>query len=338
MQKVLAKSEKQNDLLKLFWVFALLFFLAIGFASHAAAPAGADAATAPKPESILLSAPNLHGKHFFTILINSPDPKQAPKNFRIFSSTGLETFPASVSAVLSKGQIEFLAAKLNSDSVAGTPGQAKQIHIVDTSSHAHGFVNNMQVVWLDQNVKFGTDDHAFVDSEKGLLAGLKKEKKVTLFTLPESVDDINISGEDVIKMGGEKIRVQADAVETEQQYLKTKKIAYTRIPIAVDDISKIEDKQIDQLSNLVKRAKKDEWLHFHNEGGDRSASLAVLLADILKNATNMSLNDILARENDMSAQVKLSPVGSSPQLEKIYAYAKEQGPDFKKSFSSWNKK
>ncbi len=332
MQKILTKSEKQNDLLKLFWVFALLFFLAIGFASHAAPVAAAQ------PEAILLSAPNLHGQHFFTILINSPDPKQAPKNFRIFSTTGLETFPASASAILSKGQIEFLISKLNSDSVAGTPGQAKQIHIVDTSSHAHGFVNNMQVIWLDQNVQFGSDDHAFVDPEKGLLAGLKKEKKVTLFTLPDSVDDINISPDDVVKMGGEKIRVQADAVETEQQYLKTKKITYTRIPMASDDIAKIEDKQIDQLSNLVKRAKKDEWLHFHNEDGGRSTSLAVLLADILKNATNMTLNDILARENDMSAQVKLSPVGSSPQLEKIYAYAKEQGPNFKKSFSAWNKK
>lgn len=328
MQRTLQKSEKQNDLLKLFWVFALLFFLAIGFASHAAAP---------KLESILLSAPNLHGQHFFTILINSPDPKEAPKYFRVFHTNGLEALPASASAILSKGQIEFLIAKLNSDSVAGTPGETKQIHIIDTSSHAHGFVNNMQVIWLDQMIRFGTDDHAFQDPEKGLLAGLKKEKKVTLYTLPSSVDDIDITSDQVVKMGGEKIQVQADATETEQQYLKTKRILYTRIPIASADITKIEDKQIDQLSNLVKRAKKDEWFHFHNEVGTNSVSVAVLLTDILKNATNMTLNDILARENDMSAQVKLTPEGRSPRLEKIYTYAKEQGPDFKISFTTWNK-
>ena len=328
MQKALNKSEKQNDLIKLFWVFGLLFFLAVGFASHAATP---------QTQSILLSAPNLYGKSFFTVLINSPDPKEAPKNFRILVTQGTDSLHASSSAVLSKGQLEYVISKLNSDAVPGTLGEAKQIYIVDTSSHAHGFVNNMQVVWLDQSVQFGSDDHAFFDQEQGLLNGLKKAKKLTLYRLPESVDDINLNLAEVVKLGAQKIQVQADVVQTEQQYLNSKKILYTRIPLATSDISKLEDKQIEQFISLVKRIKKEVWLHFHNEEGATNLGLALLVTDILKNAPTSNLEDILSRQNGLSAQAKQLIRTTSPKLEQLYAYSKDQSPEFKKSFASWNK-
>ncbi len=329
MHRALGKSEKQNDLIKLFWVFGLLFFLAIGFAAHAATP--------KKSDSILLSAPNLYGKNFFTVLINSPDPKEAPKNFRLLTTQGADSLRASSSAVLSKGQLEYVVAKLNSDAVPGTLGEAKLIHVVDTSFHAHGFVNNMQVVWLDQNIQFGTDENAFYDQEKGLLQGLKKTKKLTLYRLPESVEDINFNLTEALKLGAQKIQVQADAVETEQEYLKAKKIAYTRIPIATNDLMKLEDNQIAQFVSLVRKMKKDEWLHFHNEEGATNLGLALLVTDILKNAPTSKLEDILSRQNGMSAQAKLVTRTTSTKLEQLYAYAKNQSPGFEKSFAAWNK-
>ncbi len=326
MQKTWSIKEKRYDLIKLFWVFGLLFFLAIGFTAHAAAQ---------KPASILLTAPNLYGKNFFTILINSPDPKEAPKNFRMMSAGTAEGLHASASAVLSKGQFEFLVSKLNSDSAPGTLGEAKQIHIIDTSSHAHGFVNNMQVVWLDQNIQFGSDEPVFLDQEKNLLAGLKKEKKVTLYTLPDGVEDFNLNLSEVLKKGGQKIQVQADGVETEQQYLKEKKMSYTRIPIAAKDISNLENKQIEQLVRVMKKMKKGEWLHFHNEEGAGNLSQTLVVADVLKNAPSTSLEEILNRQNVLGSQAKLAAVLTNAKLEKIYAYAKEQAPEYKLAYSDW---
>ncbi len=328
MRKYLSGEEKQSDLVKLLWVIGLLFFLTIGLVAHAAMP---------KAESILLSAPNLHGKNFFTILINSPDPKEAPKNFRILSSAGDESLRASASGVLSKGQFEYLIAKLNSDAVPGTLGETKKIHVVDTSSHAHGFVNNMQVIWLDQAVLSELDDRASEDLESDLLAGLKRAKKLTLYTVPASSQEVDLNLSDVLKLGGQKIQVQADAAETEQQYLKTKRILYTRIPITGKDLAKIENKQIEQFTKLVRKIKKEEWLHFHNEEGASNLSQALLIVDVLRNASRTSLEDILSRQNALNTEVKLENISITPRLEQIYSYAKEQAPDFKKPFTNWHK-
>ena len=329
MQRTLNRSEKQNDILKLFWVFGLLLFLAFGLVAHASAPTA---------DSILLSAPNLYGKNFFTILINSPDPKEAPKNFRVLSSSDGTSLHASASAVLSKGQLEFLISKLNSDSVPGALGETKDIHIIDTSVHAHGFVNNMQVIWLDQNIKFGTEDMTFLDEEKSLLSALKKTKKLTLYTLPESPEETDFNLIDVLKRGGQKIQVQADDVSTEQQFLKSKKIKYSRIPVSAKDIPNLENKQIDQLARIIKKMKKNEWLHFHNEEGAGNLSQLILLADVLKNASNTKIEEILARQTGPNSQSKGAAITVTPKLEQIYAYAKEQSPEFKTSFAVWVQK
>lgn len=341
MQNSINKNEKSNDLVKLFWVFAMLFFVAIGFAAHTALGA------TPKIEPILLSAPNLYGKNFFSVLINSPDPKEAPKNLRAFTKESFkdagadilasqpEKMRISASGEFSKGQLDYILSKINSE---WSPDlNAKNIHVVDLSSRAHGFVNNMQVVWLDKNVSHGSEAHALYDEEKALLEGLKKNKKLAVYTLPENTAETELNSADMLKLGAKRIEVQADAVETEAQYLKEKKISYTRLPVTGNGFAQIEDKQIDLLANLIKKVKTDEWLHFHSEDGAQKLNVVLTLTDILKNAPSLSLADILTRQNFVIREAKLELVTTGPKLEKIYAYAKEQSPEFKVSWTNWQK-
>lgn len=341
MQKAVNKSEKSDDLIKLFWVFAMLFFVAIGFAAHTAIGAPM------KVEPILLSAPNLYGQNFFTILINSPDPKQAPKNLRVFAKDSFKDASAemlasqpeklrmSASGEFSKGQLEYIISKMSTDWAPDS--SAKNIHVVDLTSRAHGFVNNMQVVWLDKNISSGTEAHSFIDEEKNLLDALKKSKKLAFYILPDSAPTSELSTTEILKLGAKHIDVQPDSVETEAHYLKEKKIAYSRIPLSIHEMAQLDDKQVEVLTGLVKKMKKDEWLHFHSEDGAQKLSLVLTLTDVLKNAPSLSLNEILARQNYVTQQAKMELLTSGPKLENIYEYAKEQSPEFKISWSNWQK-
>jgi hypothetical protein len=341
LQKIISKSEKGDDLIKLFWVFAMLLFVAVGLAAHTALGAPM------KVEPILLSAPNLYGQNFFTILINSPDPKQAPKNLRVFSKETFkdataeiiasqpEKLRTSASGEFSKGQLEYIISKLSTEWAPDST--ARNIHVVDLSSRAHGFVNNMQVVWLDKNLSSGTDAHAFIDEEKNLLEGLKKSKKLSLYTLPETVPYTDLSTAEMAKLGAKHVDVQVDAVETEAHYLKEKRIAYSRIVVTANDLAQLEDHQVDLFAHLVKKMKKDEWLHFHSEDGAQKLSMALTLTDVLKNAPSLSLSEILDRQNFISRQAKMDLFTTGAKLENIYDYAKEQSPEFKVSWVNWQK-
>lgn len=347
MQKSINEKERQEDLFKLFWIFVMLLFVAIGFAAHTALGETLKAESV-KPDAILLSAPNLYGKNFFSVLINSPDPKEAPKNLRTYSKEAFKEASLEISASepeklrisgsgeFSKGQLEFIISKINSDWEPSLE-LTKKIRIVDISPRAHGFVNNMQVEWLDKNVSVGSDEQSFYDQEKALLAGLRKTKKISIYTLPENKEAQNLSLEDILKLGAKRIQIQADAVETEAQYLKEKNISYTRMPIKKSDDGQIEDKRIEQLVILIKKIKKDEWLHFHSEDGTNKLSLILILADIFKSAQSLSLPEILNRQNFISRQAKLEPISTQSNLEKIYEYAKDQAPEYKISWSSWQK-
>lgn len=278
--------------------------------------------------SILIMAPDLHGKLFFSTLINSPDNKEAPKFYLSLNENNPE-FPQnlrrlSVSSHFSKSQFEFIATKARENE------NMKRIRFLDLSLHPHGFVNNMSMTWIESEISNSKIQKSFVDEEKSLLEILKKNKTVSVYTLSSeklsSLSAACCTTTDLKNLGTKRTQVQIEQIQTSFQFLldsqKKIKTSYYRLPIKSDSL---EDAQILSLIEWFKANKDSDWLHIYHEEPKPIYKNIILIIDLLSNAKSEELEDIKKRNTETTLPQE--------KIESLYNYSKEQAPHFKKSWS-----
>lgn len=288
---------------------------------------------------VALAAPVWAGAGQVTLIINAPDKTGAPRNYRSESdkldgnkpsATGLEKLRASGSGQFSgKGLVAILKR------TGGAP-----LVVLDLRQESHGFVGGTAVSW------FGSRDWANRDKtpeqisndESQLLSTLTGQPKITAQKVTKKNSDGAIES-------SERVTLPAQTVQSEQQLVGAQGGSYVRV-YATDHV-RFTDEQVDQLVAFWQNRPADGWVHVHCAAGDGRTTQALVLFDILENASAVSLKDIVDRQEKLGGidvlSVRPKPAwrhdgdaGRATFVRRFYQYAKEHPRGEGETWSSWS--
>lgn len=189
--------------------------------------------------------------------------------------------------------------------------KGKPLIDVDLRQESHGFLNEAPVSWFaPRDWSNRGKDLAQVDAdERARLAGALKAGKLTAFSIQ------NVQGKEEETPFSLKVK----SIATEQEVATHAGLQYFRIPVT--DHLKPTDADVDRFLEFVQKLPKDAWLHFHCEAGDGRTTTFMSMYDMLRNAKQVSFEDILKRQWLLGGIDLLNP---PPQDSWKYPYAVER--------------
>lgn len=94
--------------------------------------------------------------------------------------------------------------------------------------------------------------------------------------------------------------IRLDLVKTEEDEAKTYGFDYKKINIGSNFIETNEN--IDQIVDFFNQQPSDAWYHFHCARGKGRTSVLLVMFDIIKNAPEVALNDIVKRQHLLGSE------------------------------------
>jgi hypothetical protein len=230
------------------------------------------------------------------IIIDAPNLYQSPKSFRStslynsddistgVSQEGLAELNMSGSGQFSQQELDYLKKLLPQLAV-----------VVDLRQESHGFVNDDAVSWfVPKNwVKVGLSDSEVNTIQKNLLKELATQKSVPTFILKSSKDQ-----------GSGKLdywnTITPQSVQGEPEILVPHNITYHRFYVTDDQYPALSE--IDRSVQLWDSVGENQHVHLHCENGHGRTTTFMVMADILTNAKNVSLDDIIKRQKEIGGE------------------------------------
>jgi protein-tyrosine phosphatase len=86
---------------------------------------------------------------------------------------------------------------------------------------------------------------------------------------------------------------------------EAKKYGFEYIPVCVEPdwlLSKDLAKEIDRITQIIERSFPDTWFHVHCKAGKGRTSTLLAMIDMIKNALEVSLEDIVKRHSLMGSE------------------------------------
>ncbi|WP_282940332.1 hypothetical protein [Paenibacillus sp. RC67] len=221
------------------------------------------------------------------LVVEREDIDRLPKRFRMSTSlvpteaggepdlTGFRELQASASGQYSQKELKSLIR-----SVGDVP-----IMLVDLRQESHGFVNGMAVNWLDTHngVNKGLTNEEVQTVNARLLNSLLQEESIRFDYVEGKSVFIEHPIEQPVQVLSEEALAQAEGVQYQRFF--------------VTDHHRPLDAEVDRFIAWVQKLPKGMWLHFHCRGGVGRASTFFCMYDMMNNAVNVSLHDILNRNN-----------------------------------------
>lgn len=203
-----------------------------------------------------------------------------------------------------------------------------QLTIIDLREESHGFINGMAVSW--------TDGNNFANKNKTKMEIIADE----IGRLNESLQEQDIH---VIDHLGKPNKITIDRTQTEQELVESFGLTYIRLPIT--DHKHPSDEIIDEFIAIIHKLSSDDWIHVHCRAGKGRTTTLISMYDMMKNAHQVSLEDILGRQwliggVDLTHIQKKNSERSQNAIEKLdflkafYRYCQEVA-DFQMSWSEW---
>lgn len=160
-----------------------------------------------------------------------------------------------------------------------------QIYIVDLREETHGFVSGNAISFYKTNnwANIGKNKETIISEEINFFKELNSVQKIDVYKIDKNKKTVD-------KM----IIIDIDSALTEQELLKSIDIEYLRL--TVTNCRKPQNKQIEDFVNFYRKLPQNSWLHFHSDSENERVAIFMLMVDILKNAKNVSLKDIVARQ------------------------------------------
>jgi hypothetical protein len=226
------------------------------------------------------------------VLIWDVDPKlekSLPRSFRttddlikanegqIPSDAGLADLHASGSGEFTADGLKLLLARTRDP-----------VTVFDLRQETHIFVNGLPVSWFATNdwANVGRSQSAIQADENARVQSLKPESKIVVRP-----------GAAVKKPGvtpSPPENVTVEHASTERDLVEANRAAYVRLTIT--DHARPLDEEVDRFILAIRTLPENGWAHFHCEAGRGRTTTFMVLYDMLRNATRVSLEDIARRQ------------------------------------------
>lgn len=255
--------------------------------------------------------------------------KDGPK---IPSKAGLPQLNISGSAQGGRISLESLKARFKS----------YRLIVVDLRQESHGFVNGLPVSWYQgrNQINWGKTLQEIEADERERLALLFKARTIKVYSLSPAEKPF------WIKSGIDPMTLKVHTVSTERELCEELGIFYMRMP--VPDYMRPSDKQVDRFIELARAMGKESWIHVHCEAGDGRTTSFLVMYDMMRNARNVSLEDIVHRQWLLGGIDLLAVNTTIPWkreyaekradfIKKFYRYCKYNKDGFKTTWSEWLK-
>jgi protein-tyrosine phosphatase len=215
----------------------------------------------------------------------SNDPLKPKADGSLPSAAGLTSLHESGSSEFSPAGLKAMLAKFSGP-----------VTVFDLRQEDHGFINDTPVSWFATNnwANVGKGHAEVVAEEQARLAGLPPGAPVTI------ADDKAKKGEGAAASGPATPVVSA---ETERELVTAAGANYVRI--TVSDHCRPTDEEVDRFITAVRQLPPDAWAHFHCRAGRGRTTTFMALYDMLRNAGQVSLQDIDQRQSLLAGDYDL---------------------------------
>jgi hypothetical protein len=205
------------------------------------------------------------------------DPLRANNGQKIPTKTDLTNLCASGSGEFTADSLKFLLARTHG-----------AVTIFDLRQETHIFVNGLPVSW------FATRDWANVGRSQ---SAIEADESARVESLKPGSEIAVRPGEAIKKADTVSATPQPVIVEqasTERQFVEPNQTAYVRV--TVTDHCRPLDNEVDRFILAVRALPENGWAHFHCEAGRGRTTTFMVMYDMLRNATQVSLDDIVRRQ------------------------------------------
>lgn len=260
------------------------------------------------------------------LTINAHNTVTLPKNFRkTTDSERIKEIDKSVNLegmnklnISGSGQFSQKGLELAKESI----GKNVPITIVDLREESHGFLNGNAISWTDDHNKAnkGLIKSQVIKDENEKLKKLSEEKNVTI----------------------KKQSLEVKNVENEESLAKKNGMSYVRI--TVTDKEPPSKEAVDEFMKFAKNVPESGWLHFHCRAGKGRTTTFMAMYDMMKNAKNVSFEDIIKRQFLLGGEnlLKRTTVENingdrAKFLKNFYDYARANNDNFTTTWEQWLK-
>jgi hypothetical protein len=162
------------------------------------------------------------------------------------------------------------------------------VTVFDLRQETHIFVNGLPISWFATNdwANVGRTHNEIEADEAARVKSLKPGSEIAVH--PGAV---------IKKPGATPIAPENVTVEhasTERDLVEANRAAYVRL--TVTDHARPLDEEVDRFILAVRTLPENGWAHFHCEAGRGRTTTFMVLYDMLRNATRVSLEDIARRQ------------------------------------------
>ena len=195
----------------------------------------------------------------------------------------------NISALNISGSCQYSEAQLeNVVKRIGSTGSFT-VYLVDLRQESHVFINGIPVSWYAAydwaNVGRSLE---WIESDETLhLIRMVAARSIIVSTL--------VKGKDGQFSTKDPVTVEVQDATTEMGLAHQLGVDYIRIPVS--DHCRPTDDMVDRFVTFIRGLEANAWLHFHCHGGDGRTTTFMTLYDMIRNAGNVALQDIMGRQS-----------------------------------------
>ena len=233
------------------------------------------------------------------------------------SVAGLAQLHASGSAEFTADSLKAMLAKLTGP-----------VTIFDLRQEDHGFINGEAVSWYATN-NWGNVGKSY----DGVLADENRRLDACAAGSDVVLSDDRGSRPRKGRRRPEHLTVQS--AETERELVTAAGASYVRIPVS--DHCRPTDGAVDSFILAVRTMPAGGWAHFHCRAGKGRTTTFMVLYDMLRNAREVSLHDIVTRQSALIGDYNVLVAGAGDDAEGWKAGVEADRAAFVRAFYDYTK-